>query len=234
MLARVALYDDMATFYQSHAAGGAYNALYDRPAVLDLLGDVSGLSVLDAGCGPGLYAAELLDQGAQVTGCDQSGEMIRLARERLGERADLRVHDLDEPLTWLADDSVDLAVMALVLHHLSDPVATLREMRRVLRPGGALVLSTVHPVLDWRNHGGSYFTDTRVTETWQDQWAVTVRRAPLTTWCAEFFEAGFVIADLREPLPVPAMAQQFPAEHARLSTAPAFIAFRLTPRPRRG
>ena len=52
----VASFEGFADDYEAHAAGGAYNALYDRPAVLDLIGDVAGLCMLDAGCGPGLCA----------------------------------------------------------------------------------------------------------------------------------------------------------------------------------
>jgi SAM-dependent methyltransferase len=54
-----ARWDPYAAEFAEHAEHGAFNALYDRPAVLGLLGDVSGQRVLDAGCGPGLYAGEL-------------------------------------------------------------------------------------------------------------------------------------------------------------------------------
>ena len=50
---RWSVYDSMARMFEAHAADGAYNAHYDRPAVLDLVGDVQGLRVLDAACGPG-------------------------------------------------------------------------------------------------------------------------------------------------------------------------------------
>src|SRR5260370_29360458 len=52
--------------FQQHAADSAYNAHYDRPAVLAALGPVTGRSVLDAACGPGLYLRELLERGAEV------------------------------------------------------------------------------------------------------------------------------------------------------------------------
>lgn len=77
-------YDEMGDTYLAHAEASSYNALYDRPAVLAAAGDVAGLSVLDAGCGPGLYASELVHKGAVVTGFDASQEQLRLARERLG------------------------------------------------------------------------------------------------------------------------------------------------------
>ena len=57
-----AAYDRMGLSFQEHAADGAFNAHYDRPAVLAALGPVTGLRVLDAACGPGLYLRELLER----------------------------------------------------------------------------------------------------------------------------------------------------------------------------
>ncbi len=150
-------YDAFAEDFALHAESSAYNAFYDRPAMLTLAGDVGGLRVLDAGCGPGLYAEELLAGGAQVTAFDESAEMVHLARQRLGADADVRIARLSEPLSWLPDDSQDLVILALVLHHLDDRVGALRELHRVLAPGGRLLLSTTHPTSDWLLKGGSYF-----------------------------------------------------------------------------
>lgn len=170
------MYDSFADSFAVHAEHSPYNAHYDRPAVLGLLGDVSGCRILDVGCGSGLYAAELARRGAHVTGFDSSAKLVQHARQRVGDAADLRVHDLHHPLGWLSDDSVDQAVMALVVHHLADPVPALREMHRVLRPGGRLVVSTVHPTADWRQLGGGYFTDEMVDDTWNEGWKVRFRQ----------------------------------------------------------
>ena len=64
-------YDSFAEDYEQHAAASPYNALYDRPAVLEVLAPVDGLRVLDAGCGPGLYADALVAGGASVVAFDQ-------------------------------------------------------------------------------------------------------------------------------------------------------------------
>lgn len=225
------MYDGFAEEYAAHAAVGAYNALYDRPAVLRLAGDVAGRTVLDAGCGPGLYAEELLRRGGRVIGFDQSPAQVALARQRVGSAADLRVHDLADPLAWIPDASIDLVILALALHYVDDRVAMLREFHRVLAPSGALVISTTHPTADWLRLGGSYFTVEAVESSLspRHEWPVRAWRQPLTDMCREFGEAGFVIRELLEPRPVDEMAERFPEDYEQLQHAPAFIAFRLEP-----
>ena len=227
------MYERFAEEYAAHAATGSYNALYDRPAVLALAGPVAGLRVLDAGCGPGLYAQELVAKGAHVVAVDQSPAMVELARDRLPPAAEVRVHDLARPLHWAADASFDLVVLALVLSYVDDRVALLREFRRVLAPGGALIISTAHPTADWQRLGGSYFTVAAVEESLsrRHDWPVRTWRRPLTDVCGEFAEAGFLIERLVEPRPLPEMATSDPEHHHRLEQAPAFIAFRLRATP---
>jgi Methyltransferase domain len=141
-------YERFADEYATHAVDSPWNSLYDRPAMPALAGDVAGLRVLDAGCGPGLYAEELIRAGAHVVECDQSPALVSRAQKRTAGAADLRVHDLSEPLTWVPEGSIDLVVCALTLHYIDDRVALLREFSRVLAPGGAVVLSTHHSTSD--------------------------------------------------------------------------------------
>jgi len=224
-------WEDFAEDFERHAERGAYNALYDRPAVLDLLGDVAGLRILDAGCGPGLYAQELVARGADVAGFDVSPDMVRLARRRVPSGATFRVHGLDQRLDWLGDASVDGALLALVIHHVDDRVGALREIHRVLRPGGFLVVSTHHPTADWVRLGGSYFDVEKLDEIWHRGWRVRYWRQPLSRSCDEFAEAGFLIERLVEPLPHEEMAERFPEYHAKLRVEPGFIDFRLRKPP---
>ncbi|WP_327167132.1 class I SAM-dependent methyltransferase [Streptomyces subrutilus] len=141
-------YDGFADTFAREAAVSPYNAHYDRPTVLGLLGDVNGLRILDGGCGPGLYLSELAARGADTVGIDQSADMVRLARERLGSLAQIRQHDLDAPLTWAGDASFDIVLLVLVLHYAHDRVRTLTELTRVLRPDGRIIISTSHPTAD--------------------------------------------------------------------------------------
>ena len=227
---RVTDYDQFAEDYDAKACNSPQNKQYDRPAMLDLLGDVAGARVLDAGCGSGLYAEELVRRGAEVIAIDSSDRLLDIARKRVNDRVQWRRHDLTDPLDWLPDNSVDHVLMALVLHYLQNPVPTLRECHRVLHDKGSVVLSTSHPSSDWHHLGGSYFTDEMYQETWSTGWVMTYRRRPLQTITSEFTEAGFRIDELIEPRPIPAMEALFPATFERLNREPGFIAFRLTKR----
>jgi ubiquinone/menaquinone biosynthesis C-methylase UbiE len=226
----VSQYDDLAEAYERAAQHNAYNAHYDRPAVLALAGDVCGLRVLDAGCGPGLYAEQLVAHGADVMAIDASEEMVRLARRRLGDGAVVEQADLARPLP-LDDASFDLVVCALVIHYVADREATLREFHRVLRPGRHVVLSTQHPTADWLRKGGSYFAVQEEVDRWklggEARWDIRFWREPLTSLCAAIADAGFLIERLVEPLPDDAMRKEWPEDWEHLMGNPAFIAFRL-------
>lgn len=226
---RAPQYESFADGFLDHAADGFYNAHYDRPACLALLGDVDGMRVLDAACGPGLYAEELARRGASVVGFDQSPRMVELSRQRVPS-GDFRVHDLADPIDWLADASVDLALCALAIEYVDDRVGALRELRRVVDPGGALVLSRGHPTADWLRTGGSYFDVRIVEETWSKGWELRYWLAPLQQTCDEVFRAGFLIERLVEPRPTSEAADIDPEDYERLQRAPGFLALRLVPR----
>lgn len=224
-------YDAFAQEFLTHALDAPYNAHYDRPAMLELTGDVRGKDVLDAGCGPGLYAEHFVDRGAMVVGIDNSPAMVALATERVTGSATFRVHDLDQPLDWLPTASFDVALSALVLHHLSDPTTLMRELHRVLRPSGIAVISNQHPTSDWARLGGSYFAVEDFTETWSRGWVVRARRAPLQYWCDAFTDAGFLIQRFVEPRPAESMKDAYPKDWEKLHREPAFFAVRLIKAP---
>ncbi|WP_330255291.1 methyltransferase domain-containing protein [Nocardia sp. NBC_00565] len=226
-------YDEFADEFLEQARNSLYNAHYDRPTCLRLLGEVAGRSVLDAACGPGLYAEELVARGARVCGLDQSPRMVELARQRV-PAGEFRVHDLADPLDWLPDDSVDLVLLALALEYVDDRVTMLRELRRVLRPDGALVLSRLHPTGDWLRHGGNYFDVRVIEDVFSNGWQLRYWLAPLERTCEELRAAGFLIERLLEPRPQPEAADIDRERYERLSREPSgFLAIRAVPDPRR-
>ena len=222
-------YDRMGAAFQQYASDSAYNAHYDRPAVLAALGPVSGLHVLDAACGPGLYATELLAAGARVSAFDASPVMVELARARTDGRAEVACASLGEPPPY-PDDAFDLAVCALAIHHADDRRAAFAEFYRVLRPGGALVVSTSHPFTDWLRKGGSYFDVKLETDVWHlasQDYPVSFWREPLSALCDAAADAGFLIGRVIEPVPAASMRDRDPKRYELLSCEPGFLLLRL-------
>lgn len=227
MPAAHAYHDKAGDVFAAHAADGPHNAYTDRPAMLALAGDVAGLRIFDAGCGGGHYAAELADRGADVVAVDGSATLVGHARALLGGRAEVRQHDLDTPLTFAADASFDGVVCALVLHHLTNRVQFLGEMRRVLRPGGWFLLSTTHPAADWRYFGGSYFDEGWTDFPMADGITMRFQRMTLETLLTDVLDAGFVLERLVEPRAVEALRAINPERYERLTDRPSFVAMRL-------
>ena len=119
----------------------------EEPVVREALGDVSGLAVLDLGCGTGRHALWLSTRGANVTAVDFSEGMLNEARRKHGaSRVRFLVHDLHQPLPFEAA-AFDCVVSGLVLEHLHDLRFVFGEARRVLKPGGRAVVSAMHPAM---------------------------------------------------------------------------------------
>lgn len=224
-------YDTMAEPYAAENETNVWNSLFERPATIALLGDVSGQSVLEVGCGAGPLTEWLLDHGATVTAMDVSPRMLDLASQRVGERARLVAGNLEDGLPFQPDSSVELIVASLVLHYLRDWHTVFSEFRRVLTPGGAVVFSVSHPALDWQMHSvDDYFAIKQVTETWTMQgqpFDVTFWRRPLSAMASATSSAGFVIEQLVEPAPGPEIAERDPETAHLLRTQPRYIFFRV-------
>lgn len=225
-------YDRFARVYSDDAEHNAFNALYERPESLRLMGDVAGLRVLDAGCGSGAHAAELLARGAIVTGIDKSSGMLALARDRFGAAVTLYEADLGAPLRF-ADGAFDRVLAALVLHYIEDWTLPLREFRRVLARGGKLIVSTHHPFCDHILAGGhDYFGTFQLDDRWEKGGEIMEMRywrRPLQAMTAALSAAGFTIDTITEPLPLPEARERFPADYKLLSTQPQFLFFVATP-----
>jgi SAM-dependent methyltransferase len=224
-------YERLAEAYAAAVETKPHNAYYERPATLALLPEVAGRRVLDAGCGPGVYAEWLVARGARVVGVDVSPRMLALARERLGPAVELHEASLEEPLDFLDDASFDLVVSPLVLDYVEDWRATFAEFHRVLRPGGRFVFSFSHPFFDFTYFGSSdYFAVERVGSEWRGfaplRVYVPCYRRPLGAAIGPLLDAGFALERLVEPRPTADFAAADPKHHAELSTRPGFLCIR--------
>lgn len=114
----------------------------EEPVVRSLLDSLPRGQALDAACGTGRHARHLVDQGHEVLGVDLSPEMLHRAAENVPEARFLEGDLRDIPAQ---DEHFDHAVCGLALGHLADLDAGVGELARVLKPGGRLVVSVLHP-----------------------------------------------------------------------------------------
>ena len=121
----------------------ANRRLNSDPVVWAFAGDVSGLTVLDAGCGTGYLSKKLRDQGARVTGIDFSERMIAIARAQNPD-IDFRVDSCSE-LATIDDGLFDIVIANYVLMDTPDLRAAMDAFNRVLKTDGVAVLVFSHP-----------------------------------------------------------------------------------------
>ncbi len=223
-------YQKLADDYARLVETKPHNAYYERPATLALLPDVDGKDVLDAGCGPGVYAKELIKRGARVVSVDASDRMIELARERLGPDAAIQQVDLSQPLSMFDDGQFDLVLAPLCLDYIADWLSVFREFLRVLRPGGYFVLSAGHPSFDAEYYStNNYFTVEAVQCVWKG-FGTRVMMPSFRRSMQEFLnpvaESGFVLERISEPLPTDQFRAADPKRFKELMHRPGFLLLR--------
>jgi SAM-dependent methyltransferase len=113
--------------------------------VMDALGqDVAASAILDVGCATGRLLERLAEAGARkLAGCDLAPRILDAARGKLARFdvvSDLRSADAETSLPWPAE-TFDVVVLTGVVHHFCNPQDALREIGRVLRPGGKLIIA---------------------------------------------------------------------------------------------
>lgn len=217
------LYEADARAYERHADASLYNAGYERPAMLRAIGDVDGRRVIDAGCAAGYYAATLSASAASVIALDASAEMIGLVESKRLPKVQARRHDLAEPLSWIADASIDLIVSSLAMHYLGSWEHTLRDFQRVLVPGGRFVMSVHHPAMT-DPLVDDYFQTQRVTDVWTVEGVkreISFYHRPLSSTLNELIDAGFMIRRVIEPKL--ASRNEASVDEHRLATRPWFL-----------
>ena len=129
----------------------------NRADVVGLLGLLDETwSVADLGCGTGQVAELLAPFVAQVVAVDESAAMLAAARKRLREHDNVVVREGDLAALPIDDDTLDAALIFLVLHYTAEPADVLAEACRVLRPGGRVLIVDMmpHDRADFRDQMG--------------------------------------------------------------------------------
>jgi ubiquinone/menaquinone biosynthesis C-methylase UbiE/DNA-binding transcriptional ArsR family regulator len=118
----------------------------DRSDVLALLDLFDPAWVVgDLGCGTGHISATLAPSVARVIAIDESGPMLAAARARLADTSNVELREGHIESLPLEDASLDVAILFLVAHFITDPARAMQEVRRVLKPGGRLLLVDLQP-----------------------------------------------------------------------------------------
>lgn len=228
-------YDKLAEEYADQVESRPYNAYLEQPAMMDLLPEVSGKRVLDAGCGPGHYSEWLVERDAEVVGVDASPEMVKQAKKRLGDAAEIRRADLREPLDF-ADDEFDLVMSPLTLHYIEDWQRLFAEFARVLRPGGTFACSVHHPLADYiRFDLDQYFDVEQMSMFWESfdgEVEVPTYRRSLQDTLNPLLDAGFRLEEVVEPTPTEEFKEHDAEAYEELCRRPSFLCLRARFEPR--
>jgi ubiquinone/menaquinone biosynthesis C-methylase UbiE len=222
----------------SRAGYDTYRDHLNTPAFLQSLPDVSGLSGLDLGCGEGYNTRLLAERGANVTALDVSGPFV-LRAQQLEDRTPLGIDYLVASAVELPfpPERFDFATAFMSLMDIPETGLVLREMYRILKPGGFLQFSITHPCFDTphRKHVrdeegretalevGEYFQEGQgeiqewifsasppdVQEAYPPFRIPTFRKT-LSSWVNLLVEVGFQIEHLAEPRPSDDVIQRVP------------------------
>ena len=185
---------------------------FHRDAFLALV-PPPGRLTLDVGCGEGRVARDLAAMGHRVLALDAAPTMVRRTREAGGGL--LGVLCADAARLPLAGGAADLAVAFMSLHDMDEMAGVVREVARVLRPGGRLCAAVVHPVNEAGRFrapeadaefviAGSYFERRRasaVVEAGGLRMAFEAMHRPLRDYFGALEEAGLCTEAVREPQP---------------------------------
>lgn len=126
--------------------GSEYHREIVLPGAYRLLAPEPGDSVLDIGCGQGVFCRYLSERSVRATGIDASSKLIALARKMKKRTAMESYQILDSShMEGLPDDAFDAAVTILAVQNMPDPAAVARETLRVVKRGGKLLWVLVHP-----------------------------------------------------------------------------------------
>jgi 2-polyprenyl-3-methyl-5-hydroxy-6-metoxy-1,4-benzoquinol methylase len=188
-----------------------------NPAIFSLLGDVTGKTILDAGCGQGYLSRMLARKGARVTGIEPAETWFNAALNR--EQVEpLGITYLQADLSsWVCTpEEFDYVIANMVFMDIPDYSSALQHCVEALKPKGGLIFSILHPCFEeagreWKNKGfvevRSYFQE----QTIKQDYGYFIHRQ-LSTYLNSVMQAGCTIQQVLEPQLDFAVAEQYDAE----------------------
>jgi 2-polyprenyl-3-methyl-5-hydroxy-6-metoxy-1,4-benzoquinol methylase len=219
-----------------------FRMLYIMPFTLSRLGDVAGKTILDIGCGEGGYSRALAKKGADVSAVDCSENVIKYSKIKAADENLIISHYLrnSSDLYDIPDNFFDIVLSSMMLMDCEDFSGTMSEISRVMKPGGKLFVSVLHPCFNGRSIRSQMADGVRQVVV-RDYFTPTEWEAPITSgsdvnviwrhrtlqdYVKAFIKNGLKITDLNEPVPDD---EQIAASYriSWLSKIPMFIFFEL-------
>lgn len=203
------------------------------PYMLKFMGNVEGVKILDLGCGEGGYSRELAKRNAEVVAIDCSEKAVRYSMESAKKEGLDIPHYIrnSNDLYEIEDNEFDVVLCSMMLMDCEDLDGTLREAARVLKPGGRLFASVLHPCFDGNHETGIGRQGTGIDRQVvvmnyfePKQWEAPLYKGvtpvlwhhrTLEEYVKAFVKAGLSIVDLNEP--------RATEEQAEISTAIAWL-----------
>jgi len=198
-------------------------------------------SVLDVGCGEGQLARAIAaaSPGVRVAGVDPTERQIEVARERGG---DVDYHVAPADALPFADQTFAAVLACLVFEHIDDVDGAIREVTRVLRPGGTFLFLLNHPLLQTPNSGwiddqildppeqywrvGAYLDEAVTFEEVEPGVRIRFVHRPLSRYINALAESGLMLERMHEPRPPAGFLDRSP-DYADASSIPRLLAMRL-------
>lgn len=142
-------YEKLAEAFSRLAPSKAENAYIEQPAMRRAVGNVKGLKIFEAGCGPGILAEYLVHEGAKVVAFDVSPKMVEHAKKRVPQNATFFVADMAKSLPIDQNGQFDMVVASLSIDYVKDWTIPLAEFHRLLKPKGKFIFTIQHPLGSW-------------------------------------------------------------------------------------
>lgn len=231
-MTRQNIYDDgefFAGYERLRTEDAGLNSAIEAPAIAGLLPDVSGLRVVDLGCGFGTACLDYARAGASsVVGVDPSERMLEIAR-RIEDPVVTFIQGYAEDVEFPAG-SVDVVVSSLAMHYVADLSAVFARVRVWLAPTGVLVFSMEHPVITASPDGQTdegwllrdYFRRGRRDTSWFVDGVVKYHRT-VGDVVTGLVTAGFRLEALLEAEPVDGAVERQPSLTKHLDRPPLLI-----------
>ncbi len=182
------------------------NNLTNWQIIKDMVGDVKNKKVLDAGCGDGFFSNELKTLEGNISACDGSKELIKIAKKDFQD-IDFEICDLTKKLPY-KDKEFDLVISSLALMDINYLDEFFIETNRILKDDGKLVFSIVHPCFfqgEWEKDENGKKIYKKIFKYWDlntevlNLWGETTHYHRPITWYTKLLKKyGFVIEEIKE------------------------------------